>query len=704
MVASLTLAYPGVLVAAGAVAAPVVIHLLMRTRPRRVIFPALRFVRRTHEASVSKLKLRHLLLLALRMLAILLIVLLLARPQWVGRAAPLSGGEPVAAVIVLDNSGSMGYRDDAGTRLGAAKAAAKRFAARLPAGSRVAVLTGGPGGADGRFEVDRVLAEQRIDRAPQTAEHLQLAPLVRQAAAMLQEVEAPRKAVLLATDAGAHAWRSSAADVEAAGVVLLLADVGADSGGNFAVQDVRLAREQFAVGQPTEVLAVVRGGPAAELLVRLIAGGQAADQAGLRIAAPGQAGSAVLELTADTPGAVEGRVELAGDDPLPIDNLRFFAAEAHAPRPLWVVRDPQSLGRDAPVSWLMALAIAPPGGQAGPVVELRTRFVDALATGPAPTPDEVPVILLADVSALPPAGWERLATYVQAGGALWVVPGDLLRAEDYASPAAQALLPVRPGAASELPAGVRLEPADAESPYLAPFRDDANPPLSDVRVTRRLATEALAPSAAVAVRFSDGEPAIVERTLGRGRVVWWNLAPLENWSNLAREAVLPLLAYRTAEVLAVGQGGPRNYRLGQAVRLPVPPELRIGVARVAPPSGTERAAAIDRDRGLIELTADEVGLWHVHLLAGPARQTIAFAVNADPDESDPARLDDDAFAALLPGPLERLAPDGVLRAAGPAGTATTELYLPALLLALAILTAESFLSNRFYRTVPTAAA
>ena len=57
--------YP-VLYALGAVSAPIVIHLIMRTKPRKIIFPPLRFVKKTHQANISKLRLKHLILLLLR--------------------------------------------------------------------------------------------------------------------------------------------------------------------------------------------------------------------------------------------------------------------------------------------------------------------------------------------------------------------------------------------------------------------------------------------------------------------------------------------------------------------------------------------------------------------------------------------------------------------------------------------------------------
>jgi hypothetical protein len=58
---------PFLLAGAGLVAVPIVLHLVMRRKPRRAEFPALRFVRRRHDTNQRQLRLRHLLLLLLRM-------------------------------------------------------------------------------------------------------------------------------------------------------------------------------------------------------------------------------------------------------------------------------------------------------------------------------------------------------------------------------------------------------------------------------------------------------------------------------------------------------------------------------------------------------------------------------------------------------------------------------------------------------------
>src|SRR5438067_3564496 len=63
------------------VAIPVVLHLIMRQKPKQLLFPALRFIHERRLANQRRLRLRHWLLLALRCGAIGLFALALARPS-----------------------------------------------------------------------------------------------------------------------------------------------------------------------------------------------------------------------------------------------------------------------------------------------------------------------------------------------------------------------------------------------------------------------------------------------------------------------------------------------------------------------------------------------------------------------------------------------------------------------------------------------
>ncbi|MGH9900547.1 MAG: BatA domain-containing protein, partial [Pyrinomonadaceae bacterium] len=102
---------PLFLLGLAALAAPVLVHLVRRTRARRVEFPALVFVRQVPQRTIRRRTLHNLLLLLLRCLAMLLVVFAFTRPFFGDGSAAEETEAARASVILLDASLSM-RRDD----------------------------------------------------------------------------------------------------------------------------------------------------------------------------------------------------------------------------------------------------------------------------------------------------------------------------------------------------------------------------------------------------------------------------------------------------------------------------------------------------------------------------------------------------------------------------------------------------------------
>src|SRR6185503_9023623 len=92
---------PLYLALAASIAVPLLIHLLRRRMGAKVEFPAARYLARAEREHSRTLRIRNLLLMLLRILALLAIAVAAARPvaRWVG-----SGHAPTAVAILVDNS------------------------------------------------------------------------------------------------------------------------------------------------------------------------------------------------------------------------------------------------------------------------------------------------------------------------------------------------------------------------------------------------------------------------------------------------------------------------------------------------------------------------------------------------------------------------------------------------------------------------
>jgi hypothetical protein len=115
----MTFLQPWVLVALPLVSLPLVIHLINQRRFQTVQWGAMQFLLSAKALSSGYSKLRHWLIMLLRMLAVAAVILAVGRPLSRGWLALAGGGRPDTAIVILDRSPSMQARDQAieGTKL-----------------------------------------------------------------------------------------------------------------------------------------------------------------------------------------------------------------------------------------------------------------------------------------------------------------------------------------------------------------------------------------------------------------------------------------------------------------------------------------------------------------------------------------------------------------------------------------------------------
>ena len=99
-----------------AVAVPIIIHLLNRRKFQKVVWAAMRFVKTSVERNQRRMRVEDMILLVLRCLLLALLAIALARPAFKSGGADLLGQSKVTAVVVLDNSASMGTTDGTASR------------------------------------------------------------------------------------------------------------------------------------------------------------------------------------------------------------------------------------------------------------------------------------------------------------------------------------------------------------------------------------------------------------------------------------------------------------------------------------------------------------------------------------------------------------------------------------------------------------
>ena len=97
----MSLLHPGLLYGLLLAAVPVVLHLLMRSRPKKIDFPALRLLENIRKQNSQRMRLRHIGLLLLRILILVLLVLAVTRPTLPAANYRLTFSEWGTGLIVI---------------------------------------------------------------------------------------------------------------------------------------------------------------------------------------------------------------------------------------------------------------------------------------------------------------------------------------------------------------------------------------------------------------------------------------------------------------------------------------------------------------------------------------------------------------------------------------------------------------------------
>ena len=697
---AVTFLFPTILAAAGAAAAPVIIHLILRTRPRKIVFPAMRFVRKTHQANLSKLRLKHLVLLLMRMLAIGLLAALIARAQWPRWTSVAETHVPAAVVVVVDNSASMAYVHRGTTLLARGKRFAQQVLDSLPAGSRVAVLPTDGAAAKVGFQADRKFIAEQLAAVQPGFGSRPIGPSLTRALAMLEQADLARKEIYVVSDMTEQSWRDlKALPDKPVSLVVLSCGCGEDA--NLSLGAPRLASSSMPAGAEAAVETVLRGAQVGgEIEVRLELDGRAVAGESV-VLQPAAAAAVTLALRPERLGVAHGRVFFRQSDPLAVDNTRYFTLNVGPPARALVVRDPATIGRGDLTSFLMGHALAPPAAGGGPAPWLARETVLADRLDAARLAG-ARIVVLADVSSLAEAQWKALEGFARGGGGVWVVIGSLVSAASYNSPAAQRLLPAAVGEMELLASPAAWRAGARGEPMLDPFAAEDNPPLSEVQCHRRLRLASAAPDAHVVLRYADEKPAILLRTVGAGSAVLWNFSPAPEFSNLAGLAQFPILAQRTARLLATDAAEGTLYLWGQTATVLVPRSMNAARATVRRPGGrlAEPVPCAPRQQA-VSFLCDRLGHWTVQFAEGDRRVERGFSVNADPAESDRTPADGDALRKLLPaGDVLIASSMDDLAERRRTVSQPLDLAVPILLALLVLMTAESFFANRFYRHEP----
>lgn len=515
---------PLFLVAAIAAAVPILLHLFHRKTEVVIDFPAVRLLKRAPVQQHRRRRLRELILLALRVVALMLLALSFARPYFAGAVAPESAA---LTVIAVDQSMSL----SAPNQIDRARDAALRAVDAAPSSHSLALVT--------FADAATVAVEPTTDRAAVRAAISRIAPLprgtrYRTALARASEVIGARDGrVVMVTDLQQSGWDANDEGGLPDGVNIEIAAVVPPTG-NLAVTS--------AERRDRRVIATVQnyGNAEAKTTVRLLMDGAAMAQTELTIA---PLGAADVELSAALPRTGAAEVRLDDQAGYQLDNTRTVSLAPPSAIPIAViVADPTGTSGGLYVE--RALNVAG-GGR-----EFRIDVLDGapLASWAQDDLDRRAVVFVLGTRTLGRTGREMLKAYLANGGHVFVALGPMVDVGTLHD-----VLGVAVGASADpvRTPGATMVATDGRHPIFRPFLNPSGA-LGDVQVAqyRRLSDQQ---GRIVLARFSGGDPALTEQPVGEGRLMIYTSDLDNEWSRFPLNPAFVPFAVETARYLARGE-------------------------------------------------------------------------------------------------------------------------------------------------------
>ncbi len=639
---------PFTLFAALGIGLPILAHLLARQKVKRTDWAAMQFLNKNVRVRSREIRLRDVVLLIMRCLAILLLVLAFSRPSWEESALEWLPGESRAGVVIgLDASMSMAHGAEGESRFERALEQVEVIAKTLQPGDPVSlVLLGGEDEVLIRnMAYDRKRFQSRLQDVVAAPVGLNLDRVPRRLKELAGDMEAARKEVYFISDMQAQDWgESSARFEEALASLKTTADLFvvpvSGTPENLAVTEFELISGVLRKGTTARYQATVKNLgslPVTNVEVRCRVEDGQVDTKTIPMIAPGASETVSLFVPFLNAGPTRITAEIS-EDLLLEDNVRRSVA---------IVRDRVSVlcvdGAGGEAGNLVVSALLA-RGDGGADEDYVVRSVPWLSL-PSENLSEVDVVILVDVPEMTPIQIEQLSRHVREGNGLVWFGGDHVKTvvwNERLSSEPTPLLPAKLGQVADvstsLGAGRPLDPALPDHSVCLPLRSLPEDLFSETRFLKRLEVEPLPSSFPVLSLAGSGSPVLLEHSLGRGHVFMFTTSAEPSWNNMALTPVFPMLMQQIVTYLA-GREFEQARTVGDSLTLSYVEQPDASDAVFETPAGEAISVPVREHRkqfvAMLE-NAREAGFYTARVSVQAAG--VPVAVNVDPAESQVASL------------------------------------------------------------------
>ena len=589
----------------GAGILPILIHRLIQRKAIPRDFSAVRLLWKSEQTMARPQRLKHILLLVLRVLAVVSLVLLMARPVTMPRGL-LAMTEGGVKAFILDNSLSMGYREERGERYALAKKAAKEIIQKTR-GQIIIIPT-----ASIEAPADREIRWMRPEEAIKRLEAIPLsfgrgdpASALSRAFRELRDFKGS-KGVFILSDMARGDWEKF--DLSKIGIISAEASVhflrigGAKRDPNFTVKRVGLAEGDAVVGVPSrlEVTLVNFSDHTGAPLVHLYLSGVKIDQKRVELKA-GDEGKVFFGLFPDQPGWMDGEIRLSGDS-LAGDDVFYFPLKVRERVKVLIVDGDPGRSLKTSESYFLANSLNPGDPETSPFLG-RIISEEELAVF-----DLRPYEALFLLNVSKPSG-SRLTSFLESGKPVFLFLGDRVNPDEYNR------IPLFPWRLREISGseGTKITQTDYNYEPMKVFSGPPGQSLRNASIRQYFKIEGATKNL---LSLGNGDPLLVQSKLGKGQLFLFTSSGSIKWNDLPlKAAYLPLIQGLLKEATGLSRDSlPEGIRLGDPFEGPSPP-IQIwgtpagpGIYRFSSPPGEIRRGINPplEESDLMKVSAEEI--------------------------------------------------------------------------------------------------
>ena len=395
---------------------PILIHLLNRKKSKLVLFSTLVFLKELQKNKMKKIKVRQILLLALRTLILLLAVLAFARPvSKTENRGPVEAHSKTSVVIIIDNSIGTSYVSEKGMIFDVIKNKVDQILNCLKEGDEAAILTGHLASDNQNASFSQNFVELKALAKSQFYMYskFDINEALYQANKKFESSKNINKEIYVLTTFQASNFSDEKINVQK-DIKLVFVDCSSEDYHNIGIQNVQVMSKIVEKTKPFDIRVTVRNysrNSVQDVLLSAYLDGRRVGQSSLTINGDDES-ILDMKIVPTRSGFLQGSIEI-DDDQLAADNKRFF--HVFIPEQVRILL----VGNKSQDTEFIKLALNPTARNSS---AMQVKTVNTLQW-PVENLNDYDVVIMSNAPRLNEESVRRLNGFLSSNKGLIIIPG-----------------------------------------------------------------------------------------------------------------------------------------------------------------------------------------------------------------------------------------------------------------------------------------